>query len=1327
MITQPQASPSSNSQTPPTGGGDGSGSRSIQPVVVTYGSAWMHFLILVCLLVAWYFPLRFLIAHFLYPPVETGPRTAYSFVALAYEGVSKRTNEVSAALFTEHLEALRRHGYVPLKLEDVRQLLYEGKPVPPKSVLLTFDHGRKTSYFMADPILRGMGWTAVMFLWTHPIMNHDSATVLWPYVRIMARSGTWELGAQSNNGFSTIPASQHDYVGHFMTTTAWVPEAKRFESPVEFTARLAQDHEQCLQIIKENTGKKPIAYAYPYGDFGQFESRAVFARRVNLQLASKYYELGFLSGNLAANTRYSDPKRLNRLRVKPEWTGEDLADFLDRSWPVEGVTSSGTNTSHIAAAWIVDWGAVKDDSGRMTLYAPPQNTGAKMWLAGSDLTKDFYSRVVFSQLTGQLGIYARAAPDEETYVYIGLDSKGAVWIRESKLGQTDARLQQERNADMSVWLRQKDVSLERFTLASAQLNVESAKDHVLDLYVRGPLLFARLDGRTIFAERVLLRGDMKPGMLGLSVWSPERGRAQVSISEVILKPQEQTVAAWSSQTSLQNATAFKWIHQNAYHVTDISPSWINVTPSGQILKRVWNPTAYLMLSRMYHFHLLPCVAIGDERALARLTPTQLSDKLPAIKAQGLFVTMEEMQKPTIQRVTAWLQQCATELQARGLELKVRLPGSLETPPFVRSLLAMIPSIQIVAGPTSPLNVSDVTGTNAPLAHLAQVPDQDQDKDVPMFYDLNAAPEIQGAVSPALKLARLPQEGEAAFLAGEYNKAISLWQQWSAADPNNPRPPMLIGDAYLRLNNLNQALTNYATSLDLDPGQIRLGLRRAGLLDSMGHAEEAMQQLNMFARLFPENIDIMLAQAEWLRRHDRGAEALPILQHISQMDSNNFEAVAMMLRLPISNADYRQQMIAMARIGNQPKYYYDLGQAIWKYDLLSMPDSYVLTKLVQRIASQTNEASIATLFAHLLPRYGQVSDTFARGVLSDAWWPDSGVFNAEAGKLQIQSDAAHTEATLRLLGSDRYGDSFVEIVAQRRAGAIWLYARRTGTHMIRFGVDEGGKMYLQLWRGGHLVEQRIKPWAEPKGSVRLRVEVRGDGVMGYVDGQPAFSSPLGLPRDFALGWLGLAISHTERGKAQAVLTRISAGQIPPRIILLPQFTNEADVDAKLNIFREEINHISALAPRWFRINGDGSVLSQQGSETKLLQLFSRYYHVRLMPVVDVAPGATLSADALIAQAAKYRLDGLIMLFSVLPSSAELETFDRALAAANIKVLALCVDPEKNTCKARNLESSSDLLSGKESEQNIIIQSWTRKTDLHKLLNDLPLDKPAIITL
>jgi tetratricopeptide (TPR) repeat protein/peptidoglycan/xylan/chitin deacetylase (PgdA/CDA1 family) len=1298
--------------------------RYIQPVTVSYAAAWMHFLIVLCLLVAWYFPMRVLIGHWLWPKAEVGPRTSHAFVALAYEGVSKRTNEVSTALFVEHLDTLRSRGYVPIGLEDVRQLVFEGKPVPEKAVLLTFDHGRKTSYFAVDSILRRAGWKAVMFLWTRPIVEKDSAALLWPYIRIMSRSGTWELGAQSHNGFASVPASPRGYLGHFMTTAQWMAEQNRFESPTEFANRLAYDHETCIQTVEKKIGIKPSAYAYPYGDFGQFESRAAFARRINLQLANKYYGLGFLTGNLAANTRYSDPKRLNRVRVKPEWSGEDLAAFLDRSWPIQESAAS-TNTSRMASAWIVDWGGMREEQNKLTLYAPEQITGAKMWLAGSDLTKDFFARVSFSDLIGQMGIYARAAADEESYVYLGLDAKGSVYLRQTRFGKDDSRFDEEQMRDMMVWLRQKHVSLERFTLASSRIYVDPTREHALDIYARGPLLFARLDGKPIFNDRVMLRGDMKPGMMGLSVWHPDKGRAKVTISEITLHTQEQEVAAWNSALQMDPAI-FRWVHHHAYHLTDISPPWINFSSSGQMVKSSWDPNSYRMLAQMYQLRLMPRVVINDERALARLAPSQICDRLAEAKAQGVYVAMDEMQDPSSQRVTSWLQQCANDLRSKGMSLLVRLPSAMEKPALVRSILAMSPQIQVVAAPSSPLRATDAKGrTNVPTTQLEQVPEPEQDKDMPVFYELNSATEMQGDPTPAFQASRLQQDGQAAFLDADYNKAINLWKKWTAIEPNNPRAPMLIGDAFMRLGDFKQALTNYDASLTQDPGQIRLALRRAGLLDSIGRAEDAMTSLNMYARLFPENTEIMLAQAEWLRRHDRGGEAIPIVKHVTQVDTNSFEANALMLRLPIASADYRTHMETLLRIGEKPEYHFELGQAIWKYDLLSMPGSHALVRAVRRIANQSKEARVTTLYERLMPRTSQVTDVFAGGRISDAWWLDGGTFTADSGKVLLRSDDSHTEATMRLLGSEHFRDAYAEATFQRKNGAFWLYAHRTGEHMARYGVDETGKLFLQLWRGSRIVDQRTKAWTEPKGMVRLRLEVRGDGVMGYVDGQPAFTSPLELPDDFELGWVGMAAFAADRGKAQAILERACAGPLAPRILQLSAFKDEATIDANLAVVRPEINYITDISPPWFRTGADGSWTPMLGKEEQLLRLFARYYRVRLMPTVMVDAANALRAEDLLNYAAKFKLDGFVLLCQTLPDATWFDNMERSLGAANLKVLVASMDVSKDTGHMRGLASGTDLLStSPEATQEAVLQKWGRDGS-HKPLTELPPAKPAIL--
>ena len=136
-------------------------SRPIQALKDQYVQAWLYFLLIVSIVVAWWFPIRVLYQRYRYTPIVSQiQRDAESFVALTYTGISDRTNEVSPAQFDEHLKALHDHGYVPIGLTDVQGLLYQGKPLPRRAVLVTFEQARKSSYFETRDILRRRRWKA---------------------------------------------------------------------------------------------------------------------------------------------------------------------------------------------------------------------------------------------------------------------------------------------------------------------------------------------------------------------------------------------------------------------------------------------------------------------------------------------------------------------------------------------------------------------------------------------------------------------------------------------------------------------------------------------------------------------------------------------------------------------------------------------------------------------------------------------------------------------------------------------------------------------------------------------------------------------------------------------------------------------------------------------------------------------------------------------------------------------------------------------------------------------------------------------------------------
>ena len=73
-----------------------------------------------------------------------------------------------------HLGWLRRHGYSSLSLEQVIGWARRGEPLPPRSVLITFDDGYADLAEHAFPLLRAAGYSAVVFLVTRMLDGYGA-------------------------------------------------------------------------------------------------------------------------------------------------------------------------------------------------------------------------------------------------------------------------------------------------------------------------------------------------------------------------------------------------------------------------------------------------------------------------------------------------------------------------------------------------------------------------------------------------------------------------------------------------------------------------------------------------------------------------------------------------------------------------------------------------------------------------------------------------------------------------------------------------------------------------------------------------------------------------------------------------------------------------------------------------------------------------------------------------------------------------------------------------------------------------------------------------
>ncbi len=1257
----------------------------VRPQKVRYATTWFYYLMILCLAVAWMIPASILLTDILWPPAETGPRDSYEFAALVYDDISDKEGGLTPRQFKQQLNALRKNGYNPISLKDVAGLYEDNRPLPRKAVLLTFDHSKKGAYFGVRSMLRRAGWNAVMFLWTKSIEDRDQASVWWPYVREMLRSHRWEIGAQSYDGFSKVQTSSKGRTGNFMTTPRWIPDEKRFESLEEFTGRLRADHERCRAVIQEKTGKTPIAYAYPYGDFGQFQSRAALPRFLNMTLVEHYYQLGFITGKLAVNTRYSDPRRLNRLLVDHAWNGNDLVNYLEKSWPAESPILAETNGLS-EGAWIVDWGLMEPDGqGGLTLYAPTNTTGAKMWLAGSDLSRDFNASIRFRLEEGQLGLYFRSTPDEERFVYLGIDIQQGVWLRQME-GIGSVPTVNEPFLESGVWLRQKQVSSDRFTLASASLRTEKNSTHELSVYIRDNLLYALLDDHPLFSQRVVLRGNQNPGLLGLSVWSPQKGKARVNIQDVRLLNQPVSLAYWK-ESERRESGVFRWIDSNAYRLTDISPEWAHLTESGGLLRNERDFSLYRLLADINHLNLYPCVYIDGENGLSRLSPAHLADKAKEIRADGLYINMRGMKVSNLSSTALWLQNCKNELKDRSLKMLLSLPKALESVAAVNSILAVVPGVQLVLDKESPLN-AEKSITREQKVDAVEIP-AEEDEELPLFYMISQVDAPDQKENTAARIRRLEQAGWAAYDDNDFPKAMQAWQEWLKEEPENPRVLMLLGDVQVAMGHWPQALDYYNRSLKLDPGQFSLVIRRAEVMEKAGQIDEARDSLNLYARLFPGNAQLLMAQVQWLLRNQRDSDAQELIGKLLERQPDNIEAQAIRMRfLKPDSPTYRDAMNRLAAAAKQSMFPGDFGAIIWRNELLTLPGSGILQQQVNALFPEEEKNPAPPPFDKLLLCESIERTAFADGLLRDRWLISGGGYTGVPGKIRIQATPGNAEMSLQLRGSTHLQNAFVEADVKQITGDFWLYACRNTSHAIRFGISRKGALHLQIWRNGVMLEQRTAPWMATNSVANLRLVVNAQGAMGYVDGRPFADSRLFVPPEIQYGWCGISVNDEERGTAAADLLSLAAGPLPLRIAWMNPLPGVTTFDAVLEGLRASTDLFTVLAPQCFESAGTNPWTLRADVDMPLLRLFASYYRRWLLPAVRTGSLNGISADLLERQAKTLETDGFILITDQMPDEESLERLETALAFSPVRILVGTLEGAE--MNVRGLAAGRDLV-------------------------------------
>ncbi len=207
---------------------------------------------------------------------------------------------VQPDMFRLQLEYLRDNGYEDISLYEMQYALTQGREIPEKSVIFTFDDGYRDNYEYAFPIMQEFGFTGTLFLVTEFMDEGREEYLTWDMALEMHEAG-WDLEPHTKT-HASLTEHNHDYVIYEVLGS--------------------------METIKHYVGYQPRFFVYPYGAYDDDV----------VQIIRDIGFWGALTTKRSLTQSIHYPLERGRIRV----SGRDtMQDFKNRLAPLPTPTPEG--------------------------------------------------------------------------------------------------------------------------------------------------------------------------------------------------------------------------------------------------------------------------------------------------------------------------------------------------------------------------------------------------------------------------------------------------------------------------------------------------------------------------------------------------------------------------------------------------------------------------------------------------------------------------------------------------------------------------------------------------------------------------------------------------------------------------------------------------------------------------------------------------------------------------------------------------------------------------------------------------------------------------
>ena len=235
-----------------------------------------------------------------------------------FDDISNEGAVVTKENFRKQIKYLKDNGYNTITIKDLIDAKQNKVELPDKPILITSDDGYLSNYEFMYPILKENKMKATIHVIGENIDNAQEniengkgiPKFNWEQAREMYESGVIDL-------------QSHTYDSHYKAETI-KGEKGVFSNPLtnetikDYKNRIDIDIKKSIEGFEKNLGYRPIALAYPFGEFSEVSEEVMKENGIKVTFTVK-------SGYVSTNNK--DTYLLNRVTI----SGKDsIEDFIKK-------------------------------------------------------------------------------------------------------------------------------------------------------------------------------------------------------------------------------------------------------------------------------------------------------------------------------------------------------------------------------------------------------------------------------------------------------------------------------------------------------------------------------------------------------------------------------------------------------------------------------------------------------------------------------------------------------------------------------------------------------------------------------------------------------------------------------------------------------------------------------------------------------------------------------------------------------------------------------------------------------------------------------------